>query len=134
MKLQTSSRSQTQESRDFARRLRREMSYSEKILWASIRKDQLGVRFRRQTRIGRWFLDFYCPDALLNVEIDGEQHLRRAEIDRVRDEELAEKGILTFRIPSLSLQDGAAYTGAFQEMCTILSARTGKQIPPPRTS
>ena len=46
-----------------ARRLRRELSLPEKLLWVRLRAAE--VRFRRQHPVGRYVLDFYCPAAKL---------------------------------------------------------------------
>ena len=50
------------------------MTKSEMIFWSRIRNDQLGVRFRRQYGIGRYIVDFYCPQLKLAIEIDGLTH------------------------------------------------------------
>lgn len=55
-----------------ARRLRRELSLPEKLLWVRIRRSEL--HFRRQHPIGNYVLDFYCPTAKLAVEVDGQAH------------------------------------------------------------
>ena len=55
-----------------ARRLRRELSLPEKLLWVRIRRSEL--HFRRQHPIGHYILDFYCPAAKLAVEVDGQAH------------------------------------------------------------
>lgn len=55
-----------------ARRLRRELSLPEKLLWVRIRRGDL--HFRRQHPIGNYVLDFYCPTAKLAVEVDGQAH------------------------------------------------------------
>ena len=91
------------EAKKKAAEFRNAMSVSERWFWTAIRKDLLGYRFRRQHRIGPYFLDFYCPAARLCVEVDGEQHAERVEADAKRDAFLAEFGILTLRIPSLDL-------------------------------
>ena len=58
-----------------ARRLRREMTEAECLLWEHLRAGQLGGwRFRRQHPVDRFVLDFYCPAARLAVELDGAQH------------------------------------------------------------
>ena len=79
------------------------MSTSEKVLWEQLRHDQLGYRFRRQYPIHEWILDFYCSDARLCVEVDGEQHQLTKDRDQFRDRDLATLGIHTLRIPSLDL-------------------------------
>ncbi|MFY9974968.1 MAG: DUF559 domain-containing protein [Chromatiaceae bacterium] len=66
-----------------ARRLRREMTFAERLLWAQLRQRELdGFKFRRQHPIGRFIVDFVCIEARVVVEIDGGQHAGR----RVRDE------------------------------------------------
>ncbi len=86
-----------------ARRLRNEMSVSEKVLWERIRQKQLGFAFRRQFAIGAYVLDFYCPEAKVCIEIDGPQHEQTRDRDAARDAFLASKGILTLRVPSIVL-------------------------------
>jgi len=95
------SKNRTVEAKLQAREFRKNMSLSEKVLWAALRKGLLGFRFRRQVPIGPYFLDFYCPAAGVCVEVDGEQHDRQR--DTVRDIYLAEQDILVVRIPSLDL-------------------------------
>ena len=90
-----------------ARRLRSEMSVSEKWLWSQIRRDQLGFRFKRQVPVDEYVLDFYCPEASLAIEVDGEQHAHRMEKDLQRDARLSELGIETLRLPSLDLFDAS---------------------------
>jgi len=59
----------------FARALRSNPTDAERKLWAAIRFKQLGgARFRRQQPIGRYVVDFFCPDAKLIIELDGNQH------------------------------------------------------------
>jgi Protein of unknown function (DUF559) len=54
-----------------ARKLRREMTLPEIVLWQALGKGRLaGLRFRRQNPIGPYILDFYCPSARLAVEVD----------------------------------------------------------------
>ncbi len=50
------------------------MTDAEKKLWSFLRDNQLGVKFRRQFPIGKHVLDFYCHEAKLDVEVDGDQH------------------------------------------------------------
>ena len=85
------------------RELRSETSGSEKLLWFELRRDKLGFRFRRQHPVGPYVLDFYCSEARLAVEVDGEQHT--PERDATRDKYMAELGITTMRIVSLELWD-----------------------------
>lgn len=75
-----------------ARELRKNMTDSERLLWAKIRRKQLkGYQFYRQKNIGNYIVDFYCPAAKLIIEIDGGQHYSEEENkkDEVRDRYLA---------------------------------------------
>ena len=59
----------------FARKLRADATEAEIRLWSKLRRKQLeGFRFRRQQPMGRYIVDFFCPEARLIVEIDGGQH------------------------------------------------------------
>lgn len=55
-----------------ARELRRDMTPAEKKLWYFLKT--LPRRFRRQRPIGNYIVDFYCPEAKLVIEVDGESH------------------------------------------------------------
>ena len=54
--------------------LRNNMTKSEIILWSKIKSSQLGYKFRRQHGIGKYIVDFYCPELKLIIEIDGDVH------------------------------------------------------------
>jgi very-short-patch-repair endonuclease len=83
-----------------ARRLRRELSLPEKLLWVRIRRGEL--HFRRQHPIGEYVLDFYCPAAKLAIEVDGAAHDfgDRPQRDDRRTEWLKAQGIDVLRIPA----------------------------------
>jgi very-short-patch-repair endonuclease len=72
-------------------------------MWRILRGSRLGFKFRREHPIGPYRLDFYCHEALLNVEMDGEQH--DPHRDHIRDEFLARHGILTYRIKNKEFFD-----------------------------
>lgn len=78
-----------------ARRLRRDMTATEKLLWQALRGRQLqGFKFRRQVPIGPYVADFACLTARLIVELDGAPHndLERQDHDAFRDEWLTQQG------------------------------------------
>ena len=77
------------------------MPLPEVILWQAIRRNQLGVKFRRQYAAENRILDFYAPVIKLGIEIDGESHFvderfRQKEIER-DVELLKERGIKILR-------------------------------------
>jgi very-short-patch-repair endonuclease len=79
-----------------ARDLRSNLTRPEALLWQHLRGDKLGVRFRRQHRIGSYIADFYCAAANLVVEIDGDSHAEREEYDANRTWWLAQRGCTWF--------------------------------------
>lgn len=54
--------------------LRKVATPQEVILWSRLKNSQLGCKFRRQHSIGRYIVDFCCPQHRLIIEIDGSQH------------------------------------------------------------
>src|ERR1700745_1711578 len=62
-----------------ARRLRRDTTQAERMLWVELRHDQLGWRFRRQHPIPPYIVDFACVEARLVIEADGGQHRRAGD-------------------------------------------------------
>ena len=88
-----------------ARKLRRKMTLPEVILWRILRARPNGMKFRRQHPSGPYVLDFFCSDARLAIEVDGEAHSRgdRHARDLKRDQCLRAAGIETLRIPAVEL-------------------------------
>jgi len=82
-----------------ARRLRRDMSLPEVVLWQELRRRQWTMRFRRQHPVGPYVLDFYSPEARLAVEVDGAVHdlPEQARYDERRDAWLRQQGIRVLR-------------------------------------
>jgi very-short-patch-repair endonuclease len=85
-----------------ARKLRKEMTLPEVLLWRLLRGQPQGVKFRRQHPSSRIGMDFYCSDARLVIEVDGIAHDMgdNPERDLNRDAWLRSKGIDTVRIPA----------------------------------
>ncbi|HEY1604127.1 MAG TPA: DUF559 domain-containing protein [Allosphingosinicella sp.] len=68
-----------------ARKLRREMTETERLLWSGLRNRQLeGHKFIAQFQIGNAIADFACRGAKLAVELDGGQHADTVEDDAER--------------------------------------------------
>jgi very-short-patch-repair endonuclease len=86
------------EVRAAARELRKHPTPAEEVLWRYLRRrQQEGLRFRRQYPVGRFVLDFCCPAIRLVVEIDGEVHAGREERDSARTAELEAQGYSLIR-------------------------------------
>jgi len=73
---------------------------SEQKLWNQLKGRQRdGFKFRRQQRIKKYVVDFYCPVVKLIVELDGSGHLipfKRIK-DEKRDKVLIELGYHVLR-------------------------------------
>ncbi|AUX90131.1 endonuclease domain-containing protein [Acinetobacter sp. ACNIH1] len=83
-----------------SRDLRNNLTDAEKLLWSKLRGKQiLGLQFYRQNPILNYIVDFYCPAANLVIECDGSQHFtdEGLEVDRMRDDALAQLGLKVFR-------------------------------------
>lgn len=90
--------------KEFARKLRKTMTFSEVKVWNELKNGQLmGYDFDRQRPIGNYIVDFYCKDLLLALEIDGITHLDERVIykDGVRQKELEELGVTFLRFDAL---------------------------------
>ncbi len=91
--------------KSIGRRLRQNLTDSERTLWMRLRGRQLlGVQFYRQKPIGDYVVDFYAPKAklVLVIEIDGSQHFEahHAEKDKERDGYLSGLGLMVLRFNS----------------------------------
>ena len=87
---------------DNARRLRRESTPPERILWRHLQNRRIdGLKFRRQQPTGPFVADFYCAEAKLVVELDSDIHDRQR--DERRDAWMRTEGIETLRIHARDL-------------------------------
>lgn len=85
--------------RQFARELRQPQTPAEATLWRHLRNRNLKFKFRRQHPIDFFIIDFYCAEAKLLIEIDGDSHLvkEQMEYDQARTEYLEELGYKVIR-------------------------------------
>jgi len=102
----------SKQTRDRAVSLRKTTTNPEKIFWSILRGRQLcGLKFRRQHPIEPYIVDFYCADAHLIVELDGESHNEREAFDKQRTEFLSKLGLRMIRVTNddvLTNLDGVA--------------------------
>jgi len=89
-----------------ARQLRKDMTPSEKRLWAQLRARRLGgYKFRRQHALGRFIVDFCCTKAKLVIEVDGPIHSERKEYDMERTQVLQAYGYRVLRYSNQQVDD-----------------------------
>ena len=83
-----------------ARDHRHPLTPAEARLWARVRNHGLGFKIRRQHPIWRFIADFYCTEAKLVIEIDGDSHTEpdQEEYDSARTVWLEERGHKVIRV------------------------------------
>jgi very-short-patch-repair endonuclease len=100
-----------------ARRLRKNMSLPEVLLWQQLRGKRSSIKFRRQHPIGPYVVDFFAGERALIVELDGAMHDARQSYDAARDGYLKSRGFRIFRIAAAEVlrdpEEVAASIGAF---------------------
>jgi very-short-patch-repair endonuclease len=81
-----------------ARWLRRDRTEAEARLWRYLRNRQLeGAKFRFQSPVGPYVVDFLCTEAKLIVELDGGQHGEQIAQDALRTKALEAAGYTVLR-------------------------------------
>jgi very-short-patch-repair endonuclease len=113
-----------------ARVLRKQMTDAERKLWALLRGNQLGVKFRRQVPCGCYVVDFYSAKAKLIVELDGSQHYTKkgTQNDIKRDDYLREIGCEVIRYSNYEVFENE--DGVMQDIFEHVKVRTGKSLDP----
>jgi len=76
--------------------------------------------------VGKYVLEFFCPEALVCVEVDGPWH--DADRDAQRDAYLSNLGVQTIRIPANELFsdthiEGSEWVKLIRESCEQHSGR-----------
>jgi very-short-patch-repair endonuclease len=102
------------------------MTGPELRLWSRLRKPGLpGLRFRRQTPIGPFIVDFFCPERRLIVEVDGGQHGLAGGVDRDRrrDDWLKARGYTVIRIWNHEVMSNL--DGVCETILSAVSAEAG---------
>jgi very-short-patch-repair endonuclease len=81
-----------------AKALRQQQTDAESLLWYRLRNRHfLGLKFRRQRPIGKYFADFACVEIGLVIELDGGQHPQQVTYDTARAQAMRQQGFQTLR-------------------------------------
>ena len=86
--------------KELAKTLRKNMTFSEVILWNHLKRKQMrGYDFDRQRPIDEYIVDFYCKALMLAIEIDGSTHEgeRAWKKDQARQRRLESLGVRFLR-------------------------------------
>ena len=111
------------ELRGFATKMRKNMTYEEKMVWYQILRGH-DQRFCRQRIIGNYIVDFYCPKLKLIIEIDGYQHFYEENIryDNERDEYFKSLGLHILRFENTEVnKDLEQVRYEVNTVCDLLS-------------
>ena len=77
-----------------AKGLRQDATLSEALLWNHLKQKQMyGYRFHRQKPILNYIVDFYAPELMLAIEIDGSSHNESALRDIKRQRAIEKQGV-----------------------------------------
>ena len=82
------------------KKLRNNPTLAEAFLWGYLKNNQLeGRKFRRQSSIINFIVDFYCAEEKLVIELDGDFHFDEKAIkdDERRTQKLEAQGIKVIR-------------------------------------
>jgi very-short-patch-repair endonuclease len=115
-----------------ARSLRSKATASEQALWEVLRRrQQWGLRFRRQQPIGPFVVDFICLERRLIVEVDGDvhDHVNRITQDIARDAWLSDQLFKIVRIPAHIAENDPER--ALTMICATLGAETVADVNTP---
>jgi len=81
-----------------AKILRNNSTLSEVLLWQHLKSKKMkGYDFHRQKPLGNYFVDFFCSDLALAIEIDGISHDEKISEDIKRQKQLEGLGIRFLR-------------------------------------
>lgn len=81
-----------------SKEFRSEMTPAERVLWQSLRRNQLkGFHFRREQIIDGFIVDFYCHAAGLVIEVDGSVHDDQRQHDAERESILVGRELRVIR-------------------------------------
>ncbi len=118
------------EMHERAKKLRREMTPAEKILWGKLRANKLdGLHFRRQQIIDGYFADFYCHQYAVIVELDGGIHELQKDYDAARADHLIARGFRIIRFKNEEITNNLPVVlNRIVETCSLIDSPfpTGK--------
>ena len=113
-----------------ARRVRRNQTDAERLLWFRLRDRRLeGLKFKRQVPIERFVVDFFCADAKLIVELDGGHHTQNSERDADRTRVLEAMGYLVLRFWNHDVIRNM--DGVLEDILSTINRDRSEPPPPP---
>jgi len=76
---------------ELARKNRKNPTRAESKMWFEILRSKQfqNYKFHRQKPLDNFIVDFYCPELMLAIEIDGDSHAKQEQYDLLRSEKLS---------------------------------------------
>ena len=107
-----------------AKELRRNMTKAERLLWHHLSGPRsAGLAFRRQHKIGDYYVDFFCSKAKMVIEVYGWSHDTTGHYDEKREAWLRNEGYGILRVTNQEvLRDPVAVARAVFDTCKLAAA------------
>jgi len=112
-----------------ARDHRHPLTPAEARVWAKVRNRGLGFKIRRQHPVWRFIADFYCAEAKLVIEIDGDSHTEpeQAAYDAARTEWLETREYKVIRFTNDDVYKHL--DDVLKEICIVCEERISQHNP-----
>ena len=104
----------------YAKRLRKNPTRAEAILWSKLKARQMeGIKFRRQQPIDNFIVDFVSFEKRIVIELDGGQHKLDRNKDSKRDRILTESGFKVLRFWNNEIFENLnGILGVIRQLCS----------------
>ena len=106
-----------------ASELRKNMTRHERHLWYDFLKTYR-IQWRRQQIINNYIADFYCPKAMLAIELDGSQHYDDVNVsyDKHRTDKIEGYNIEVLRFSNREIDE------KFRDVCETIDKAVEERI------
>lgn len=87
-----------------AQKLRNNSTISESFLWQELKENRLGVHFERQKPLGEYIVNFYSPELMLAVDIEGHGSGHQSEYNKQRLQEVEKLGVRVIHYTDMQIK------------------------------
>jgi len=112
MEERRSARFNARKKKNYRRNLRKSSTAAEAVLWTYLQHRKLfGKKFRRQSSVGPYIVDFYCSECRVVIELDGAPHFapNAPEYDQQRTEYLEQAGLKVLRFENQAVRENIEF-------------------------
>ena len=90
--------------KEYSKKLRNNSTLAEVLLWEELKSKKTGYTFNRQKPLLNYIVDFYCKSLNLVIEVDGDSHNHKYDLDLKRQKELEAYGLKFLRFDDLEVK------------------------------